>query len=135
MNYTISGAEVQAKRLFSEIHQLIISAPLACIVVSLLTPPIESDVSAAFYARVRPFGFWKREAEAARLMNLPMPSALRMPLVFLNILLGLIASFSLYMTPVYCLGHWPAQGAVCALLFASAAVILYFTWYRTLPKD
>jgi Na+/proline symporter len=108
---------------------------IACIIVSLLTPPIEAETSAIFYAKVRPFGFWKREEAAARAMNLPLATAISVPLICLNIALGLVASFSLYMMPIYFLGHWPTQGTICALLFAGTAFTLYFTWYKTLPKD
>lgn len=108
---------------------------MACILVSLLTPPIETETSAAFYAKVRPFGFWKREEEAAIAMGLPLATAMSVPLVGLNIVLGLIASFSLYMMPIYFLGHWPVYGGLCALLFAGTAITLYFTWYKTLPED
>lgn len=108
---------------------------LACIVVSLLTPPIETEVNATFYAKVRPFGLWRREEAAARALNLPLATALSVPLVLLNIVLGLIASFSLYMAPIYFLGHWPWLGGLCAGIFAAAAFALYFTWYKTLPRD
>jgi len=108
---------------------------LACVIVSLLTPRLEPEVSAAFYAKVRPFGFWKKEEAAALALNLPMAPAMNVPLVFLNIVLGLIASFSLYMAPVYFLGHWTFEGTACALLFTGSSMMLYFTWYKTLPKD
>lgn len=108
---------------------------VACIVVSLLTPKLEPEVSAGFYAKVRPFGFWKREEAAARSMNLPLASSISLPLVGVNIVLGMIASFALYMMPVYFLGHWIFQGGLCALTFLCACCALYFTWYKTLPVD
>jgi len=111
------------------------TSTISCIVVSLLTPPIEPETSAAFYARVRPFGFWKDAAAQARQAGLKMASAIPFHLILINVAIGLVASFSLYMAPVYFLGHWNTEGAICAAIFSACCVILYFTWYRTLPED
>jgi SSS family solute:Na+ symporter len=108
---------------------------LACVTVSLVTPPIEGEVTAAFYAKVRPFGLWQRAEVQARELGLPMATALSIPLVALNVVLGLVASFSLYMAPVFFLGHWPMEGAFCAGLFSLSCLALYFSWYKTLPND
>jgi Na+/proline symporter len=107
----------------------------ACIVVSFLTPPVEPEFSAGFYARVRPFGLWKTQDSAARALGLPLAPAMSIPLVVVNVVLGLIASYALYMAPVYFLGYWLYEGTVCTLLFAVTALALYFTWYKTLPKE
>jgi len=107
----------------------------ACVAVSLLTPRIEDEVSAEFYAKVRPFGLWKGAELHARSKGLPLASALSLPLVGLNVAIGLVASFSLYMAPIYFFGHWPIDGAICAGVFVICALILYFTWYKTLPND
>lgn len=117
------------------IYATLLVSTIACIAVTLATPRIEDEVSAAFYAKVRPFGLWKDAEAVARRLGLPMASALSFPLVVLNIILGLVASFSLYMTPVYLLGHWLFGGVTCASIFILSAVALYFTWYKTLPND
>jgi hypothetical protein len=57
------------------------------------------------------------------------------PRIILNVALGLVASFALYMAPVYFLGHWITEGIICTAIFAACCVILYFTWYKTLPED
>jgi hypothetical protein len=111
------------------------TSTLSCIIVSWLTPPIEDATSVAFYARVRPFGWWKDAAAKARLAGLPMATAIPVPQIMLNVALGLVASFSLYMAPVYFLGHWNAEGSICTAVFAACCVALYFSWYRTLPED
>jgi solute:Na+ symporter, SSS family len=108
---------------------------IACIAVSLVTPRIEDEVSAGFYAKVRPFGLWKDEEFMARSRGLPMASSLSFRLVVLNVLIGLVATFSLYMAPVYFFGHWPMDAAICSAIFVICSVILYFTWYKTLPTD
>lgn len=111
------------------------TSTLACIIVSLLTPPIEAETSAAFYARVRPFGLWKDAARRARQAGLALATAIPVPQIILNVALGLVASFSLYMAPVYFLGHWNAEGLACTVIFGACCVALYFSWYRTLPED
>jgi len=111
------------------------TSTLACVVVSLLTPPIEAETSAGFYARVRPFGLWKDAAARARQAGLPMASAIPVGRIALNVALGLVASFALYTAPVYFLGHWPVEGAICAAIFVACVGVLYFSWYRTLPDD
>lgn len=111
------------------------TSTIACIIVSLLTPPIEGETSAAFYARVRPFGLWKDAEKRARAAGLALATAIPVPQIILNVALGLVASFSLYMAPVYFLGHWNAEGGLCACLFVACCAGLYFSWYRTLPED
>lgn len=111
------------------------TSTIACIMVSLLTPPIEGETSAAFYARVRPFGLWQDAAARARQAGLTLATAIPVPQIVRNVALGLVASFALYMAPVYFLGHWNAEGLFCTVLFALCGVALYFSWYRTLPED
>ncbi len=108
---------------------------VACLVVSLITARIEEEVSAGFYAKVRPFGLWKDAESKAVSMGLPLASAISIPLVVLNVALGLLATFSLYMAPVYFFGHWPADAAICSTVFVLCSVVLYFTWYKTLPNE
>ena len=45
-----------------------------------------------------------------RQAGLAMATAIPVPQIVLNVALGLVASFSLYMAPVYFLGHWNARG-------------------------
>jgi hypothetical protein len=64
-----------------------------------------------------------------------MAPALSAPLAALNVVVGLVASFSLFMAPVYFLGRWFTDGAACALVFCGCVAVLYFTWHRRLPGD
>ena len=107
----------------------------ACVVVTLMTPRIEDEVSAGFYAKVRPFGLWGEAESRARAMGLPLASSIPISRVVVNVALAGTATYSLYMAPIYFLGHWPLDGAVCSAIFALCAICLYFTWYKTLPND
>ncbi len=117
------------------IYLTLIVSTLACIVVSLLTQPIEREASAQFYAQVRPFGFWSEARATALSLSLPMAPALSASLAAVNVVVGLIASFSLFMAPIYFLGRWVGDGVICSLIFGVCVVVLYFTWYRKLPND
>jgi Na+/proline symporter len=117
------------------IYTTLAVSAIACVVVTLMTPRIEDEVSAGFYAKVRPFGLWKAARRAALVMGIPMATPLSFPLVVFNVAVGLVASFSLYMAPIYFFGHWPIDSAICSAIFVVSAVVLYFTWYKTLPND
>jgi len=107
---------------------------LATIIIARLTKPTDMEILVKFYSRVRPFGLWgpvRREAVRRGLVPArdPMP---RMDA--LNGGLTMIFQFSLAMLPFYLflrnwkqLGIWGAAAAVMA-------VILYFSWYKTLPS-
>jgi SSS family solute:Na+ symporter len=117
------------------IYTTLIVSTVACVVVSLLTPPIEDETTARFYAQIRPFGLWSKARATALRLNLPMASELNAPLAALNVVVGLIASYSLFMAPVYFLGRWFGDGLICTSVFSACVAVLYFTWYRKLPND
>jgi len=103
------------------------------IVIARLTRPADMEVLVKFYARVRPFGFWgpvRREAERRGLV----PAGDPMPKVdALNGLLTMVFQFGLAMLPFYLfLRNWKQLG-LWAGVVAAMAVVLYFSWYKTLP--
>jgi len=107
---------------------------VTCVVVSLLTRPVDPEHIDGFYRSVRPFGLWGAIKARAEASGKPMSSSLRPGLILVNLPLGIIATYALYMAPVYFMGKWLAEAAVCAAVFAACCVALYFTWYRTLPE-
>ena len=60
---------------------------------------------------------------------------MRADLVAVNVLLGVVATYALFMAPVYFLGKWYGEASIAMGLFAACCVVLYFTWYKTLPDD
>jgi len=103
------------------------------IVIARLTRPADMEVLVKFYARVRPFGFWgpvRREAERRGLV----PAGDPMPKIdALNGLLTMVFQFGLALLPFYLfLRNWKQLG-LWAGVVAALAVILYFSWYKTLP--
>ncbi|MCX6998024.1 MAG: hypothetical protein NTV49_13300 [Kiritimatiellaeota bacterium] len=107
----------------------------ATVVVSLMTKPVEPKYIDPFYRRVRPFGFWGGIKERALASGEPTNASLNLKFVPVNVVVGVIASYALYMTPVYCMGRWFESAGLAFGTFSVCAVILYFTWFKTLPKD
>ncbi|MGD0782682.1 MAG: hypothetical protein ABSA30_07470, partial [Candidatus Aminicenantales bacterium] len=109
---------------------------VATLIVAALTKPAPMDVLVAFYAKVRPFGFWgpvRREAVRRGLV----PAKDKMPRTdALNGLITAVFQFSLALLPFYAfLRNWRQLGIWVGVV-AVLAFILYFTWYKNLPaKD
>ena len=59
----------------------------------------------------------------------------RVSMVILNIAVAVVVTYALYIAPVYLIGHWLWEGLVSLAVGVAGCVVLYFTWYRTLPKD
>ncbi len=106
------------------------------LIAAALTKPADMEVLVKFYSRVRPWGVWgpvRREAVRRGLV----PARDKMPaLDVLNGLLTAVFQFSIALFVFYLfLRRWPSFLAWVALTLG-LAVILYFTWYKTLPaKD
>jgi hypothetical protein len=54
-------------------------------------------------------------------------------LAALNVALAGTAIGCVYLSPMYLVGRWHRAATCTALLAGGAIVVLYFTWYRTLP--
>ncbi len=103
---------------------------------SLVTEPVDSATLQAFYARVKPFGFWKPVRKAAGEFGekncVREESAVR---ACLNVLLGMVGIAGLYLFPMYLVGHFYRPAVLCFGLAVMAAAALKFTWYDGLPAD
>lgn len=108
---------------------------VTCIVVSLLTKPVAAKYIDPFYRRVRPFGFWGSVSRRALASDEPANPPVPLRYIPINVVVGVTASYALYMTPVYCMGRWFGNAALSFGIFSVCAVILYFTWFRRLPKE
>ncbi len=106
-----------------------------CIAVSLWTRPVAAEHIDEFYRLVRPFGWWGWIKQRVIESGMPMRTPLQPGLVALNVFLGIVAMYALYMSPIYFMGKWYTETAVVLGVFAACCVALYFTWYRTLPED
>ncbi|HNQ89454.1 MAG TPA: hypothetical protein PKM73_12625 [Verrucomicrobiota bacterium] len=106
---------------------------LLSLVLGRILPAADREVLVAFYAKVRPFGWWgpvRAEAEARGLVPVgdPMPR--------IDLLNGFITAgfqLALALAPFYLfLRQWRPLAFWLAVL-AALGVVLYFTWYKNLP--
>ncbi len=139
---TLGGMILSAIVLFLDalpayvVFPLIVTASfLLSILGSLLTEPVEKGVLVSFYRSVRPFGLWQPIRENAGLSFEEGTSRAENPgRTVLNVLLGMIAIASLYLFPMYLVGHWYRSSFFCLGIGVAAVVVLRFTWYRHLPR-
>ncbi len=107
---------------------------VGCLAGTWLAEPTDREVLVSFYRNVRPFGAWGpiRRQSGLTLDELDAPSESSM-FALVNTLLGGAAILGVYLAPMYLVGHWHARAAAWVALTAGCSVVLYFTWYRTLP--
>ncbi|NUQ63870.1 MAG: hypothetical protein HUU20_15440 [Pirellulales bacterium] len=108
---------------------------IGCLVGTWLTRPTDPEVLVTFYRTVRPFGAWgpvrAQSGFSTDQLNAPSESP---TLALLNVLLGGTAVLGAYLAPMYLVGHWHVRAIAWSGVTALSAVVLYFTWYRTLPE-
>ena len=116
---------------------LICTASLvASIVASLLTHPVEQEVLLGFYRSVRPFGLWGPVQKQSRLSRDDLSARSEsLSLTVVNVLMGMLAIWGLYLFPMYLVGHWYRQSLMWFTVAIAAIVILRFTWYKNLPDS
>jgi hypothetical protein len=113
---------------------LMLSSFAVTVVITLLTRPADMETLVSFYAKVRPFGVWgpvRREAVRRELVPPRDPSPT------LDVVNAVIASFF-----QLCLGIIPmamflkdwSTMLLWIIFCAATLLVLYFTWYRTLPS-
>jgi len=140
---TVGGMILSAIVLFFDtlpvyvVFPLIVTASLLLSILgSLLTEAVEKEVLVSFYRSVRPFGIWRPIREIARISVEERSAwAKNVRVTVLNVLLGMIAIASLYLFPMYLVGHWYRSSFLCLGIGLAAVVILRVTWYNNLPRS
>ncbi len=140
---TLGGMVLSAIVLFFDplsayvVFPIIVAASLLLSILgSFLTAPVDKEILVSFYLSVRPFGLWRPVKETARLSGKEESSRSESAgLSVLNVVLGMIAIASLYLFPMYLVGHWYRYSLICLGIGLAAIVVLKFTWYRNLPGD
>lgn len=96
--------------------------------------PADLEVLVAFYARVRPFGFWGPvRAEAVKRGLVPG----RDPMPKIDLLNGFITAvfqLSMALVPFYLFLRQWAQFWLWLAALVGLSFVLYFTWYKNLPS-
>lgn len=108
---------------------------VGCLLGTWATAPTNPAVLREFFRKVRPFGLWgpiRRQSDLApEQLNDPAESMSRQ---LGNTVVASVAVVSAYLAPMYLVGHWHWRALAGAITFAVTAVVLYFTWYRYLPR-
>ncbi len=109
-----------------------------CLVITLtaalLNRPTDRDILIKFYSRVRPFGCWKPVRQEAVRRGL-VPANDRQPSIdALNGILTAVFQFSLALLPFYLFLRQWRQFFNWLGVVAVLCLILYFTWFKTLPR-
>ena len=110
-----------------------IASTLLTISVSMLTSPTDTGTLKNFYRKVQPAGFWgpvKREV----LEDDPgFKKQLSFSVELFNTLIAMIGITALYVSMLYLVLHRLEIGFSLLATTLVSVIILYFTWYKTLP--
>ena len=102
-----------------------------CLAGSLLTQPTSMETLKIFYARVRPFGFWK----PVRALSDNNPRITSLRFVLPNVALGFIALFACFLSVFFLIGHYFEYLGWSAGTVLVCAIFLYHGWYKKLPVE
>lgn len=103
------------------------------VVTSLLTEPTNIKTLETFYRKVQPWGFWG-PAKAAVVEDTPQfTRRISFALEAFNTLVAMVAITCLYVSMLYLVLHRLTVGFALIGTTLTCCVILYFSWYKTLP--
>jgi Na+/proline symporter len=111
-----------------------ITSTIITVVVALSTQPTDTSTLEKFYATVQPAGAWSPIRE--RLLAVKPEFKLDTPFTreALNTLLALVSICALYVGTLYLILHRQAMAFGCFTITALFCILLYFTWYKALPR-
>ena len=106
---------------------------LLTISVSMLTSPTDSETLKTFYKKVQPAGLWS-PVKASVLSEEPgFKKQLSFSVEFFNTIVAMIGITALYVSMLYLVLHRLSIGFGLLATTLVCVLILYFTWYKTLP--
>lgn len=103
------------------------------IVVSLSTQPTDIETLKNFYRKVQPAGAWQPAREAVLAETPDFKKQSLFSLEAFNTVVALIGITALYVSMLYLILHRLTIGFSLLGTTLITAVILYFSWYKTLP--
>jgi hypothetical protein len=114
---------------------MLLLAVIGCIAGTLLSKPVDEDVLKAFYANVRPWGFWG-PIKAKVLLDDPdfVPNG-GFRKDALNIAVGIVWQTSLVILPIYLVLQQGLPLAITAVIAVTTTLVLKKTWFDKLPQD
>jgi solute:Na+ symporter, SSS family len=102
---------------------------VGCLLGSLLTPATPAAVLEVFYARVRPFGFWK----PVRMLIPKTPQIAPVALIAAQVSAAALALVASFLSVFFLIGHYFTHFGVAIGVVLLGAMFLYHSWYTRLP--
>jgi Na+/proline symporter len=120
--------------IYTAIGVSIAASFILTVITTFLTKPADTELLVKFYARVRPFGFWKPIRLEAERRGLVPPND-RMPRIdMLNAVIASVFQLTLGIIPFYMfLREW-TQVWIWSGICLVVSIVLYFSWYKNLPS-
>lgn len=110
-----------------------IASTLLTIAVSLVTQPTDQETLKNFYVKVQPAGFWKPVKSAVLEAEPGFKKQLSFSVELFNTLVAMVGITALYVSMLYLVLHRLEIGFGLLAITSVSVIILYFTWYKTLP--
>lgn len=110
-----------------------LASTLITITVSMLTQPTDIETLKNFYRKVQPAGAWQpaKEAVLSETPDFKKQSPFRLDLF--NTVVSMIGITALYVSMLYLILHRHTVAFTLLGTTLVTVIILYFTWYKTLP--
>jgi SSS family solute:Na+ symporter len=111
-----------------------ITSTIISVVVALCTQPTNTSTLEKFYATVQPAGAWAPIRDRVLAVQPEFKLETSFTRDALNTLLALVGICALYVGTLYLILHRLATAFGCFTVTAVLCVVLYFTWYKNLPR-
>jgi len=104
------------------------------VIVAYATPPTDENILVNFYKTIQPGGLWGPVKRKVKELS---PEFKKEPfrISLLNVAIGIPWLFSLWVFPMYLVGHQYGYAGIFALIALALSVVLYFTWYKPLKES
>ena len=110
-----------------------IASTLLTIVASLMTQPTDAETLANFYRKVQPAGFWSPVKADVLSKDPSFKKQLPFSIEFFNTIVAMAGITALYVSMLYLVLNRLSVGFGLLAVTLVCTVVLYFTWYKTLP--
>ncbi len=127
---SVSGAPLP---LYIGFPVIALASTVVTIAASLLSEPTNLETLKNFYSKVQPWGFWA-PAKTAILKEEPQfRRRISFALEAFNTIVSMVAITCLYVSMLYLVLNQLAVGFGLVSVTLVCCVVLYFSWYKTLP--
>ncbi len=110
-----------------------IASTILTVTVSMLTKPTDQETLTNFYRKVQPAGFWRPVRTAILEAEPGFKKELSFSVEFFNTLVAMAGITALYVSMLYLVLHRLSIGFGLLGITLLSGIILYFSWYKTLP--